>query len=116
MKNPWANPEKHDEFDSTSFRPIKENPIILDFSSCKYPGEIHLMFQDKFGFPDYYGQNWDALWDCLNGRFDGLGPFTVEVRGFSSMEQSLRDYCSPMKQIFYEVQESSPNLHFSFIS
>ncbi len=41
----------YDEFDSTAFKPIKENPIILDFSDCQYLGEIHLILKEKFGFP-----------------------------------------------------------------
>ena len=106
----------YDEFDSTAFKPIKENPIKLDFSGCKYPSEIHQLLKEKFGLPEYYGQNWDALWDCLDGRFDGLGDFTIEIQGFSSLDQPLRDYCNPMLKIFHDVQETSPNVQFIFVS
>ena len=41
--------------DYTAFKEIAENPIILDFSKCKYLGEIHLMLKEKFGLPEYYG-------------------------------------------------------------
>ena len=37
-----------------AFKPIKENPIILDFTGCKYLGEIHLLLKEKFGFPVYF--------------------------------------------------------------
>ena len=47
--------------DPNAFRPITENPIVLDFTGCKYLGEIHLILKTKFGLPDYYGENWDAL-------------------------------------------------------
>ena len=48
-------------FSKNAFKPIKENPIILDFTKCKYLGEIHLILKAKFGLPEYYGENWDAL-------------------------------------------------------
>ena len=41
--------------DYHSFKEITDNPIILDFSKCKYLGEIHLMLKEKFGLPEYRG-------------------------------------------------------------
>ena len=47
-----------------SFKEIKENPIVLDFSQCRYFLQVHELLKEKFGLPEYYGKNWDALWDC----------------------------------------------------
>ena len=46
---------------------MKEIKIILDFTNMKYPAQLHRELKMKFEFPDYYGENWDALWDCLEG-------------------------------------------------
>ena len=52
-----------------TFKHILENPILLDFTGCRSLEEIHLILKEKFGFPEYYGKNWDALWDCMQGLF-----------------------------------------------
>ena len=44
--------------------------ITLDFTGCKYFLELHDVLKKAFGFPDYYGKNLDALWDCLDNYCD----------------------------------------------
>lgn len=39
--------------------------IVLDASRMKSRGEVHDYMQELFAFPDYYGHNLDALYDCL---------------------------------------------------
>ena len=72
-----------------AFKPIEENPIILDFTGCKYLGEIHLILKTKFGLPEYYGENWDALWDCMHGLFYQRGNFSVTIYSFLSLPDDL---------------------------
>lgn len=38
---------------------------IVDFSKVEHYVEMHNAIKDGLCFPDYYGQNWDAFWDCL---------------------------------------------------
>ncbi|MBR6615488.1 MAG: barstar family protein, partial [Lachnospiraceae bacterium] len=39
--------------------------IELDFSQCTDRSEVHAYLKEQFGFPDYYGNNLDALFDVL---------------------------------------------------
>ena len=37
----------------------------IDFTNVKYYMEVHEVIKKSLDFPDYYGGNWDAFWDCL---------------------------------------------------
>ena len=104
------------DFDENAFRPIEENPIILDFSDCRYLGEVHLILKEKFGLPEYYGENWDALWDCLDGLFYKRGDFGVEIYGSSMMDEELLDEFHLMLEVFEDVHKSTPNVTFQVIT
>jgi len=39
--------------------------ITLDFSLFTDRAEVHEYLAEKFSFPDHYGKNLDALYDCL---------------------------------------------------
>lgn len=39
--------------------------IILDAQQMKHAKQAHLYLKQKLGLPEYYGNNLDALYDCL---------------------------------------------------
>ncbi len=99
-----------------AFKPIKENPIILDFTGCKYLGEIHLILKTKFGLPEYYGENWDALWDCMRYLWMDGERIKVKIYGLLTLPDDLREYCVSMLEIFDDVHKETPNVTFELIS
>ena len=99
-----------------AFKPIKENPIILDFTGCRYLGEIHLILKTKFGLPEYYGENWDALWDCMRYLWMDGERIKVKIYGFLTLPDDLREYCVSMLEIFDDVHKETPNVTFELIS
>ncbi len=106
--------KEHDE-SYYEFKEIKENPIIIDFSSCR-PEEIHTMLKEKFGFPEYYGENLSALWDCLDGLFYGEGEYKVKIYGYNSLDEDVKEYCGKILKIFDDVHKRTPNITFEIIS
>lgn len=48
-----------------AYTPITADPVLLRLNSCRDWGTLHQRIRKAFGFPDYYGENWDAMWDCL---------------------------------------------------
>ncbi len=102
--------------DFYKYKGITENPIMLDFSECKYLGEIHKVFKIKFGLPEYYGENPDALWDLLEGLFDDMGEITAEIRGFNNLEKTLKAATAELLEVLDDVAEETPNFSYKIIS
>ena len=47
----------------------QKDTYIVDFSEVEYYAQMHSAIKDGLCFPDYYGNNWDAFWDCLTDMY-----------------------------------------------
>ena len=54
--------------------------IELDFTKCKDRGDVHAYLKEQFGFPDYYGNNLDALFDALGDIAEDLNIVFMEEK------------------------------------
>jgi RNAse (barnase) inhibitor barstar len=76
----------------------------LDFTGVKYYLEFHERIQESLEFPDYYGMNYDALWDCI--RELGLSCDThIVVKGTSTLSKELTEAARKVIDIFDEASE-----------
>ena len=39
--------------------------VIVSLKAVSTKDELHQRLAQALSFPDYYGQNWDAFWDCI---------------------------------------------------
>lgn len=88
--------------------------IILDFTGCKYLGELHRVLKDGFEFPAYYGENLDALWDCLDNYCDY--ELRIYIKGLHKISKELEEYVQKMLDVFSRVNQTTPNMIFEIIS
>ena len=88
--------------------------ITLDFTGCKYFLELHDVLKKAFGFPDYYGKNLDALWDCLDNYF--YWDLCVYVKDLNTLPKEFEEYMQKMIRIFERVHSTTPNILFEIIS
>ena len=77
--------------------------VILDLSNCKDLYELHQQIKIAFDFPDYYGENWDAFWDCL---WELIGVKThIEIYGLDVIERKFgTDTVGMMLSIFKQMK------------
>nr|WP_313780584.1 barstar family protein [Paenibacillus larvae] len=61
--------------------------ILLDGRKIGNLGQLHTVLKEALELPDYYGNNLDALWDCLTGYV--AMPLTIRWVHFQESEKSL---------------------------
>lgn len=49
----------------------------IDFSSCKYLGEIYEVLRQELELPEWFGANLDALWDAVTGMMYTPAEITI---------------------------------------
>ncbi len=94
------------------YKPITENPIVIDFSKVRYYDELYELLKQKFGLPDYTGHNLDALWDCLSLRWMHGKQATVELHGVFSIREDLQPDMDGILDIFSDVHKKRPGVVF----
>ena len=69
----------------------------IDFRDVQYYMEFHPIIKHALDFPDYYGCNFDALWDCLT---DMVGrPINIEILGLEVVERRFPDTAKKFVEI-----------------
>ena len=100
---------KWEELDWT----IITDPVItIDFSACRTWYDVHEKLEKGFGFPGYYGANWDAFWDLLKEFSVGRSPTEVRYVGLERLPEELSDYRGKILKLSAEAEEEYPTVHF----
>ena len=87
--------------------------IEVDFTNCKYLGEIHKTLKKQLNFPDYYGENLSALWDCL--RYYGFEDTKIIVKGIAELPAELKEYMNDILDVFNDVHAENPAIIFEIV-
>lgn len=77
--------------------------ILLDAAQMTTRREAHEYLQQQLAFPDYYGKNLDALYDCLTELDD------TQVQ-FVNQEEAEGTYFDKVLRVFREAEEDSSRL------
>lgn len=75
----------------------------INLSGAKSVYDIHEKIQEGLKFPDYYGKNLDALWDCLT---DMDAPVEIYIYGAETLGKEMSVlFTESIIKIFDEVKE-----------
>ena len=67
---------------------------ILNAEKLAEKTAAHEYLQRIFGFPDYYGKNLDALYDCLSERVGATVILRGEPDGYAERVAGVLDECA----------------------
>jgi len=68
---------------------MSSQSIKIALNDVKTIQELHDLLAIAFDFPDYYGKNWDAFWDCIT---DLTGMVTeIVIQGWSEFCLNMTD-------------------------
>jgi ribonuclease inhibitor len=87
--------------------------VVIDFSGAKCWNELHPIVKKTFmsspvrGFPDFYGENPDALWDCLTGFIET--PAAITVLGAAQAAKVGEQETRLILEVFREAKDQYPD-------
>lgn len=79
--------------------------VILDCEKLLRRKQAHLYLAEMLEFPDYYGKNLDALYDCLAE----LGECTIVLEG-EDILQEPGCYGPKVLRVLREAADANPDL------
>ena len=75
----------------------------LDFSRCPSYWELHETLRRELELPDWYGRNWDALWDSVTGIMAVPADITIVFHPQTKAAESLRSDVEKVVEIFQDA-------------
>ena len=84
--------------------------VVIDFSKCKYPMDLHNETREKLELPEWYGDNLDALWDMLTGFIETPIEVTVIYKPENKMAENLKESVLKVIETFKEASEEDEEI------
>lgn len=74
--------------------------VTIDCSKIDTADKFHEALAQALDFPDYYGKNLDALYDCLTDDFTDR---ELVFNNWHSLEYKLKDYSGKALYVFQQA-------------
>lgn len=83
--------------------------VIINCEKLYQRKQAHEYLAQMLDFPDYYGKNLDALYDCLTE----LGDCTIVLEGEAAIHQS-DSYGAKVLEVFRHAAQANPCLKLEY--
>lgn len=77
--------------------------IVIDCAALKDAAALHKALAEALEFPDWYGSNLDALYDCL-----------TDLESLQLQLQNLGPWAEGFREVFRDVMEENPDIKITF--
>ena len=84
--------------------------MTLDFNDVKTAEELHELLRVQLRFPEYYGRNFDALWDCIRDPEQSNIPPLLEITGLSALALVLPREAQLLRECLEELPFERPDI------
>lgn len=88
--------------------------IVIDFSICNCPLNLHSEIKEKLELPEWYGNNLDALWDMLIGYIETPVSITVIFKPETKSAENLKENVLKIIETFKEASEEDEKIKFDY--
>lgn len=85
------------------------NKITLDGAEMLTRKIAHQYLKEQFGFPEYYGENLDALWDMLSIVSK---PMVIRLENNNMLQENLGAYGQAIIAVFMDLASENKNIVF----
>ena len=80
-----------------------QTQILIQGQEIRTVNDFHRIMKRELELPDYYGNNLDALWDCLTGWIDT--PVTLIWFDFEESKQALGTFADKIVALFSDAEK-----------
>ena len=81
--------------------------IIIDGNEIISMSDIHRIFAEELDFPEWYGKNLDALYDCLGDVTEEL---EIVVENKSELEENLGISFERLCRLLEDISEENDSI------
>ena len=91
------------------------NELIIDLKAINTKQDFHSLLSDKLGFPEWYGNNWDAFWDLITDTEIVKLPDKLTFIGFKELSERLPKDTQLLQQCFFDLKNKYPSIRIKVI-
>ena len=81
--------------------------LILDGEKITSREDLHKQMEEVLDFPEWYGGNLDALYDCLTELMEEVDIHILHPR---SLEENLGDYAKKLIRMLKDAEQANLNI------
>ena len=87
---------------------MSKEKYTIDFTNVNHYLEMHAVIKKALDFPEYYGCNWSAFWDCLTDMYGD--PIHIEIVGLDVIERKFNPSANKMLEILKRFKHFNRDL------